>query len=368
MPMSHRLDKLYAIMEEAQLDAIALVPGSNFRYLTDSSHHLMERPLLLMVPLKGKPVVVIPQLEADLFTSHGFDAKLFPWNDSEGYENAFHKALGELNLAGKKMGVEGLKMRFFEAEILRRIAPQLGIVNADTPLSKLRIHKDADEIAKHRKAIELSEEALRRTLQEVRVGQTEMEIQNRLVAHLNAVGGQSMSFDPIVLAADNSAMPHGHARSDYAIQVGDPLLFDFGTTWEGYLADITRTFFVQQVSDQHRKVYEAVLAANTTGREACKPGAVAAAVDELTRQALVDAGFEHLIAHRTGHGLGMDAHEWPNIAKTDETVLEPGMFFTIEPGLYEAGSIGVRIEDNVVVTENGAESLTTFPRELSLVG
>lgn len=366
--MADRLQKLYGLLEAAELDAIALIPGSNFRYLTGSVHHLMERPLVLIVPLKGEPVIIIPKLEEELFTSHGFSAKLFPWEDGEGYEGAFQNALAEVALNGRKLGVEGLLMRFFESETLRRVAPEVQLVNADGPLSKYRLQKEATELAHHRKAIQLSEEALRRTIAQVRVGQTEQEIEGILLNHINAVGGQGLAFTPIVLAGDNSARPHGHARSDYPIQHGDPLLFDFGTTWEGYNADITRTFFVGAVSDEHRNVYETVQRANAVGREACRTGVIAEDVDTLTKQVLVDSGYEQYILSRTGHGLGLDVHEWPNIMQGDKTSLAPGMLFTIEPGLYIPGSIGVRIEDNVVITEDGADSLTTFPRDLTIIG
>lgn len=363
-----RLEKLHRIMDAHRLDAVALIPGSNFRYLTGSVHYLMERPLVLIIPQQGEAVVVIPNIEVELFSSHGFEAKLFPWRDAEGYDDAFQAALAEVRLDGKKIGVEGQLMRFFEAKALQRHAPSAEIVDAHKAISSIRLHKDQTEIEALRKAVQLSEEALQRTLNQVKVGMTERQIANILVGHLIAVGGEGLAFDPIVLASENSARPHGKIRDDYAVQAGDPLLFDFGTSYRGYNADITRTVFVGEPSDHFREIYAAVQKANAVGREAVRAGVTADHVDNTTLQSLKDSGFESLILHKTGHGLGLNVHEDPYIMQGNFQQLENGMVFTVEPGLYESGAIGVRIEDNVVVTPSGCESLTTFSRDLMVVG
>ncbi len=362
-----RLHTLQTLLHDAQLDVAALVPGANLRYVAGADHMLMERPLVMLVPQEGMPQVVIPKLEAELFAAGGLKTVLHPWSDAEGYQEAFLTACEALRPA--RVGVEGLRMRYFEAEILATMWPEAHISSADEALAPLRLRKDAQEIEKLRQAVQLSEDALRRTLAEVQVGQTEQHITNVLVGHLNAVGGQGLSFPPLVLAGDNSARPHGHARDDYTIQPGDALLFDFGTMHEGYMADITRTFFVREPPrDDHRALYEAVYRANVTAREAARPGMTAHVLDNLTRAVLEHAGYGEWIIHRTGHGLGLDIHEYPNIVDGNPRVLEPGMVFTIEPGLYQTGNLGVRIEDNVVITAEGCESLTTFPREVQIVG
>lgn len=368
MANPQRLERLRRVITEQGLDAAALIPGSNFRYLTGSVHYVMERPLVLLVPRQGRPVVIIPTIEIELFTSHGFDAELFAWADGQGYADAFDAACSALGLAGKRVGVEGQLMRFFEAEAIKAGAPGAQVIDAHGAISSIRLRKDAEEVAALRHAIQISEQALGRTLEEVSIGMTEREILNKLVAYMTEFGGEGLSFDPIVLAGDNSARPHGKVRSDYAVQSGDPLLFDFGATIDGYNADITRTVFVGTVSDEHRALYDAVQAANARGRETARPGILTGQVDSQTAQVLRDSGFGDLILHRTGHGLGLDVHEAPFIVASNVDPLEPGMIFTIEPGLYQAGSVGIRIEDNVVITENGCESLSTFPRDLMIVG
>lgn len=364
----HRLDKLRRAMQQHDLDAAVVIPGSNFLYLTASVHGLMERPLMLFVPSSGRPAVVIPALELEHFASHGFDAQAIAWTDSEGYNTALATAVRTLALDGKRIGVEGQLMRFFEGVALQRHAPQATVVDAHQAISSIRLHKDAEEIAALRKAIAISEQALGETLEAIKIGMTEREIMTFLVARMNALGAEGLSFEPIVLAGENSARPHGKVRDQYRIQRGDTLLFDFGASYQGYHADITRTVFVGAASATQRAIYAAVKRANETGRATAKPGIAAGKVDEQAAQAMRDTGFSEYILHRTGHGLGLDVHEAPYIVQGNEQVLEPGMVFTIEPGLYAAGSTGVRIEDNVVITEAGCESLTTFSRDLMIVG
>jgi Xaa-Pro dipeptidase len=185
---------------------------------------------------------------------------------------------------------------------------------------------------------------------------------------LFANGADGLSFDPIVAAGDNAAQPHAHARADYKIKKGDALLIDFGASWQGYNADITRTFFIGEVSDMDRAFYETVLAANLVGLAATVPNASAHDVDDAVQVRLEQSQFAAFARHKTGHGLGLDVHEAPQIMRGNHTVLEPGMVFTVEPGLYREGECGVRIEDDVLVTETGYESLTHFSKELRIIG
>ena len=259
-------------------------------------------------------------------------------------------------------------MRVFDLFALQQALPGARFIDAHAAISTIRLHKTADEIERQRKAIRISEAALEATLGEVRVGMTETEVEAILLRHLFSEGADGLSFAPIVAAGDNAAKPHAHARPDYRIKPGDALLFDFGGTWQGYSADITRTVFVKEVSDYDRAFYETVLAANERGRAMSRPGITASDLDDAVLKVLEQSQFVQFSRHKTGHGLGLDVHEAPQIMRGNAQVLEPGMVFTIEPGLYRDGEAGVRIEDNVVVTEDGIECLTTFPRELRLVG
>lgn len=366
MKYQARLEKLYAIMRGAGLDVVALIPGPNHRYLTNSAHYVLERPIVAFYPLDQQPVAVIPELEIALFQRHAIPSPVVSYTDAEGYQGAFRQALDRIGSRGKTIGVEGLHMRFFEGELIRASAPGAQVLDASEPLAGLRLHKDADEIAALRRAIAISEAALAATFDQVQVGMSEIEAAAILEGHIYALGGEGLAFGAILHAGGNTPLPH-LGPLDYRIQHGDPLIVDFGATIDGYCADITRTVFVGSVSDEQREFYAVVQAANEAGRAAAAPGVACETVDIAARQVFIDAGYEHLIRHRTGHGIGLEAHEAPYMVVGNQRLLEPGMVFTVEPGIYRAGEIGVRIEDNLLVTEDGAESLTRFERDLMVI-
>ena len=364
------LSPVYDILSATGLDAAVLVPGANFRRVFAKDFHQMERPLSVIVPRIGEPVAVVPNLEMGSFTPIGFPGQVFDWRDEAGYMDAFMAAGGALPhlRAGARVGVEGQRMRVFDLFALQKALPGAEFVDAHAAISKLRLHKTAAELALLRKAIELSEAALEATLQEFRVGMTETDVEAILLRNLFAHGADGLAFAPIVASGSNAARPHAHARHDYRIKAGDALLFDFGGSYQGYSADITRTFFVQEVSEHDRAFYDTVLAANARGREVSRPGITASAVDDAVQKILEQSQFAQFRRHKTGHGLGLDIHEAPQIMRGNMDVLEPGMVFTIEPGLYREGEAGVRIEDDVVVTASGIECLTSFPRTLRIIG
>ncbi len=362
-----RLQTLYDIAANAQVDAIALIPGANLQHVTGVDFHLMERPLVAIFVPGRDPVAVVPALEESRLAECGIPFELFPWTDSDGPQQAFAAAAGAVRLNGKRVGVEELRMRVLEARLLEQYILNVTLQPIGAQLARLRLRKDAAEIAAVREAISISESALEATLNKLRPGMTEREIAGLLVIEQLKRGGGKHPFEPIVLSGPKSALPHGEP-GDRVPAPGDPLLIDFGTTVRGYASDITRTFSVGTPSARLREVYAVVQAANAAGREAAKPGVTAEAVDRAARQVIEDAGFGPYFTHRLGHGLGLEPHEGPNLVAGNTQVLEPGMVFTVEPGIYLPGAVGVRIEDNVVVTEDGAESLTTFPRDLLEVG
>ena len=364
------LSPLMNVIARTGLDGLVLVPGANFRRVFGKDFHQMERPLAVIVPRQGEAVAVVPHLEMGSFAPIGLAGKVFPWRDEAGYMGAFMaagEALPQLR-KGARVGVEGQRMRVFDLFALQQALPGVEFVDVHGEISSVRLHKTPAEVELQRKAIRLSEAALEATLAEIKVGMTETEVEGILLRNLFSHGADGLAFAPIVAAGDNAAKPHAHARPDYRIKPGDALLFDFGGTYQGYSADITRTFFVKEVSDYDRAFYETVLAANAKGREVSRPGITASAVDDAVLTVLEQSQFAQFARHKTGHGLGLDVHEAPQIMRGNAQKLEPGMVFTIEPGLYRDGEAGVRIEDDVLVTENGIECLTSFPRELRIVG
>jgi Xaa-Pro dipeptidase len=366
--MTHpRLQKVYDILAEHQLDAVALIPGANMQYVTGADFHLMERPLVAFFRREGDPVAVVPSFEAERLRASGIPFELFPWSDTEGYQRAFEAAGKALHLSGKVLGVEELRMRVLEFSLIQCFCPGTQIVQAGHALAHLRLRKDEGDLAQLREAIAISEAALSATIEQVRPDMTEREIAGLLVVEQLKRGGGKHPFEPVVLSGPKAALPHGEP-DDRRVAEGECLLFDFGTTVQGYASDITRTFSVGDPSPRLAEIYEVVRAANEAGRMAAGPGVPAQDVDRATRKVVEDAGFGAYFTHRTGHGLGLEAHENPNIVEGNLQRLEPGMVFTIEPGIYLPGEVGVRIEDNVVITPDGAQSLTIFPRELMRIG
>jgi Xaa-Pro dipeptidase len=363
-----RLEKLRALMASANLDVAVFVPTENMVYLTGFHFHLSERPLLLIVPRVGQPTFMLPALEVSQVMRHApYTVSHFAYRDEDGYEGAMKAACEPLGLAGKRIGVEGLKMRYLEGQMLAKLAPNAAVESADSVLLALRAHKDSAELAEMRHAVAIAETALQQVIPLVRAGQTERQILALLQKALFDAGATEMAFSPIVLAGKNSGDPHGSV-GDTVLNEGDLLLFDFGVKVNGYASDITRTFCAGQPSPIIQQMYAAVLAANEAGRAVARPGLEAQAVDAAARAAIVQADLGQYFTHRTGHGLGLDVHETPNMVAGNTQLLAPGMVFTVEPGVYLPDVGGVRIEDNVVITEHGAESLTSYPRYLQSIG
>ncbi len=360
-----RLSALRTNMAALDLDCVAIVPGANFQFLTGGRFASMERPTILLIPAAGEVRAVLPYLEILSWQGLGIAARVHSWRDKDGYAGAC--AAASAGLRPRRLGVEGQRMRVFEELALRAVLPEAEIIDAQQEISRMRLRKDDGEIAKLRRAIAISEQALAATLATARVGMTERELESTLIRELFAAGAESLAFPPIVVAGAQSAEGHGHAGV-YAIRPGDTLLFDFGAAVDGYNADVTRTVFVGDPAPEARALYETVREANHIGRAFARPGVTAGAVDDAVQSFLEKSPFVEGDLIKTGHGLGLDVHEAPQIMRGNDIVLEPGMVFTIEPGLYLPGRRGVRIEDDVVVTAAGVESLTTFPRELSVVG
>jgi Xaa-Pro dipeptidase len=362
-----RIARIHDMIAGADFDALALIPGANLHYVTGVEFHLMERPLVAFFVPGQDPVAIVPALEADRLADCGIPFQVFPWPDEAGPTQAFNAAADVLPLDGKRLAVEELRMRVLEYDLIRAHMPGVTIVQGGAALAALRLVKDDDAITYLREAMAISESALQACITAVCPGMTEREIASTLIVEQLRRGGGKHPFEPLVLSGPKAALPHGEP-GDRKVQAGEPLLIDFGTTVRGYASDITRTFSVGAPSARLREVYDVVRAANEAGRKAAGPGVPAEDVDRAARRVIEEAGLGAYFTHRTGHGLGLEAHEGPNIVAGNAQVLEPGMVFTVEPGVYIPGELGVRIEDDVVITPDGAESLTRFPRELMTVG
>lgn len=346
------------------LDGLALAPGPNLFYVGGIQAHLSERPLLLFLPADDEPAIIVPRLEASKARAAGIaEERIFSWSDEEGYTGAFQLACAFLELSDFLLGVEALRMRVLELELLRRYAPGLTTAHAEPVLDTLRVRKDAQELAAMQQAADIAQTAMERLLPALKVGITERQAAGRLSRELLDAGSGPLPFDPIAAFGANSAVPHA-VPGDTALREGQLLLFDWGASVDGYASDITRTYALGQIDDELRRVYGLVQEANAAGRQAAKPGASGQDIDRATRAVIAGGGYGDYFLHRTGHGLGLEAHESPGIVEGNTSELPAGAVFTIEPGIYLAGRGGVRIEDDVVLTAEGSRSLTTLPRDL----
>ncbi|MCW3781278.1 M24 family metallopeptidase [Defluviimonas salinarum] len=366
--MTDRYAAHRAIARDLGAEAVALVPGPNFERLYRAPFGTNERPLVVVIPVEGAPAAVVPNLELSSFAKLGFEGEVFDWRDQTGYADAFAALSRHLPL--RSIAVEGQVMRVFVHHALTTASPGIAVLDAEREISGLRLRKTDDEISAMTEAIRISEAALGETLDQVKPGMTEAAVERLLVAALFAHGADDQAFGALVAASDNSAHSHAHARADYEIRPGDALLLDFGAKKGGLCADITRTVFVGHATDEAQAVYDTVLRANLAGFAATRPGATAHDVDDAVISVLEASPYADRIRTKTGHGLGRDVHEAPYIMRGNSQTLEPGMVFTNEPGLYRTGpgGFGVRIEDDVLVTESESRSLTTFPKELKVVG
>ena len=364
-----RFDKLNASLQTSDLDAVILNPGPTLTYLTGLHFHLMERPVVLLFAKGQDPAIVLPELELQKVTSLPYKLHVFsyPENPAE-WDNAFRKAVQALGLVGKQIGVVPRQLRLLEFRHVKNGAPEADYPDASNVLSGLRLRKDQAEVDAMRQAVKIAQDALEATIPSIKVGMAEREIASELVVQLLKHGSDSeMPFAPIVSAGPNSANPHA-SPTDRKLQTGDLLVVDWGAAHAGYISDLTRTFAVGDVDAEYEKIHKIVQDANAAGRAAGKPDVPCAAVDNAAREVIERAGYGAYFTHRTGHGIGMEGHEEPYMRGDNMQLLEPGMAFTVEPGIYLPGRNGVRIEDNVVITEDGAAVLSDMPREIRVVG
>ncbi|MCX6072234.1 MAG: Xaa-Pro peptidase family protein [Chloroflexi bacterium] len=363
--LERRLSRMQEALQRASLDALVLNPGPTMAYASGLSFHLMERPVIFVVPPEGRPALILPEFERTKGEASPLKPTLFTYAEDPAARAAtFEAAASQLGLPGRRVGVEPLRMRVFELRLLEAAAPGTQFLSAEEVITAVRVAKDEAEVNSMRHAVCAAEAALQATIPLLNPGMTEREAASELTVQLLRAGSDSeLPFPPIVASGPNSALPHA-VPTDRRLQAGDMLVIDWGATVEGYISDLTRTLAFEPVDPELARVHAIGLEATRAGRAAVRPGVACAEVDRAARQVIEAAGYGEFFTHRTGHGIGMEAHEPPYIRGDNAETLVPGMTFTVEPGIYLPGRGGVRIEDNVVVTPQGCECLSSAPREL----
>ena len=360
-----RQNLLIQALPTANLHALALNPGASLTYLTGLHFHLSERPVVAIFSPEKPVHLILPELEQAKLLDLSYPVKAFPYGeDPQHWGESFRSALLAAGLGSARIGVEPRQLRLLEYRLLAQAADKGDFISAENTLASLRMIKDSFEINAMRKAAQIAQNALTATLPHIRLSISEHDLASELTLQLLRAGSDGeIPFAPIVSAGPNSANPHA-SPSDRLLQAGDLLVLDFGASYQGYISDITRTFALGEIDPEYAHIAQLVLEANTAARNLARPGITAHAVDQAARSTIAHAGYGEYFTHRTGHGIGMESHEEPYIRQGNDLVLQPGMAFTIEPGIYLPQRNGVRIEDDVVITLNGLESLTDFPREV----
>lgn len=363
-----RFEHLQLLMHQHHLEAIALNPGPTLTYLTGLHFHLMERPTILVYRMGQQPIIILPELEQAKLAGSSMTMSTVAYNDDPAtWPKIISQGLEALKLENASIGVEATRIRYLELSYLQQAAPGAGFISAEHVLGELRITKDTVEITEMRRAVAIAQQSLQDVIPQIKPGITEKELAAELTVQLLRNGSDpELPFQPIVAGGPNSANPHA-VPTDRPLQRGDLLVIDWGARSNGYCSDLTRTFAICEIKPEFKKIYETVQLANAAGRAAGKQLTTAGLVDQAARTVIDEAGFGSYFTHRTGHGIGLEDHESPYIYNGNPQQLHTGMTYTVEPGIYVPGQAGVRIEDDMVVTAEGSESLSDLPRDLIIL-
>lgn len=361
-----RLRRAQEVMRDRGVDVMFIGPSADLRYLVEYEAMPSERINLLVVPADGDAALIVPELEAARAVADGATeiVDVRTWGEAD---DPMDHVVDLVRLAGVTEGgtfaVQDRLWTSFTLTLQERLAGATWLPGA-TVMRDLRMVKEADEIAALREVGADIDAVHARVPSLLRPGRSESEV-GRDIAEMILETHDRISFI-IVGSGPNGASPH-HETGDRVLQEGDAVVVDIGGTKNGYCSDITRNYVVGSVPEGYQELHDVLLAAQKAGVAAARPGATAQEVDRACRQVITDAGYGEQFVHRTGHGIGVEGHEDPYIIEGNDQVLEPGMAFSVEPGIYVPGRYGARIEDIVVVTEDGAERLNTIDRDLVVV-
>jgi len=356
VPTSTRLAALRDVIGRADVDALLVSSLPNIRYLTGFSGSsallvVTAKECVLFTDFRYATQVgdeVTPTITVRIEPSSLWSGVWVALAGMSGVDRVGFESAHLLHRDFRRLLEQGSRWQW---------RPLLDSVEA------LREGKDADEVALIEHAIRIAETALAATLPAIHAGMTETQVAGVLEHQLRDAGSEGFPFASIVASGPRSALPHARA-GDRSLCVGDLVLLDFGAIWKGYCSDITRTFVLGRASEEQREVYGVVLEANARASGALRVGMQGIAADAVAREYIHARGFGELFGHSLGHGIGLEVHEGPRLAKSAEASLVSGAVVTIEPGIYRSGWGGVRIEDDVLVTDEGPRVLTSFSREL----
>ena len=354
-----RLAALRAKMRKHGTDLVAVGPGSHMDWLLGFHPHPDERPCLLLVGPE-KETFLMPGLNAE-GSREETDIEFHMWSDADGPHSALASALAATDAVEAQNVVLDETMRADFALLLLDMLPGADHAFTDETLGALRMRKDATEFANLKMNAGIADRAMQKAFASIRPGMSELELAS-IIKDRFAEEGATPAFW-IVGAGGNGAFPHHHTGVR-KLEEGDAVVIDIGGRKDGFPSDITRMAVVGRPPEGYGQIHTIVEKAVQAALKAARPGVKAREVDAAARRVIEDAGYGEYFVHRTGHGMGIDGHEPPYITSTSETVLEEGMVFSIEPGIYLPGRFGIRLEDIVILREDGPEILSSLPRDV----
>ncbi|TGA99254.1 aminopeptidase P family protein [Sporolactobacillus shoreae] len=364
--MTDKIVKIEEWLQKHDSRFAYIADPTNVFYLTGFKCDPHERFLGLFIFPDAEPFMICPELEVGQARASAFGHEVIGYRDDQDPWTFVGKALEGRNLSSGKIFIEPGTLPFKKAMAVKELYPDASFSSIEAFLASMRKIKDSAELAAMKKAGEIADDAVRLGVEAIKKGRTEQAIIAEIEHELAKHGYSEMAFDTMVLTGENSAAPHGHPGSRQ-IKEGDFVLFDLGVVIDGYCSDITRTVGYKYVSDEQKKIYEATLRANLEAIKAVHEGLRIGDLDGVARKAITDAGYGEYFTHRVGHGLGLGEHEEPSMSADNDQTLQTGMVFTIEPGIYLPGVGGVRIEDDVYLSEEGPVTLTHYPKELQII-
>jgi Xaa-Pro dipeptidase len=363
-----RQDHARKLMSENSLDAIVLMAGTSLNYFSGIHWWGSERTFALVLPAKGAAFYVCPAFEEGRAREQmanapdGGQADVRTWQEDESPYQRVAQGLKDRGMSSGKIGVEEtIQFRFSDG--MAKAAPQATFTTATPVTAGCRMVKSAHEIALMGLASQVTLSVYEAVYHSLREGMTQQDVGNLID---KAYGQMGFRGDASVMVGEYSAFPHG-STTPQVIREGTIIMVDDGCTVEGYQSDITRTFVLGKPSDKMKQLFDIVHRAQSAALAAARPGAACGSVDDAARKVIIDAGYGpdyKYFTHRLGHGLGMDGHEWPYLVRGNATKLQANVTTSNEPGVYLRGEFGMRLEDDMHVTENGAELFT--PQSLSL--
>jgi Xaa-Pro aminopeptidase len=357
-------EKAEKVMEEMRsggAETLILFPGTDIGYYTGFSIGMSERLAAALIPFDGDPVLVVNELERELRGQKPWIADVDIWLEHEDPIELLAENIERLGLGGAVIGVAEDAPWGWVNKLKARL-PDVHFVDATPFLNHERMVKTPRELDWMRMACAITDRALEASFERLHTGMTEIDLAAIITSELQAKGGEAGFAG--VLFGERATLPHGRA-GERKLKPGEGVLVDTGTKIHDYYSDLTRTVFYGEPNGRQKKLYNLVYEANRVAYEAVRPGLSCGSLDAIARKVIDDAGLGECFIHRLGHGVGLEVHEPPYIVRNNDLELEPGMTFTIEPGIYISGEIGIRVEDTVVCVPEGCERLTRLSRELT---